>query len=247
MSRNAAMYLDRGECQAGCGRDLVPGHKSCEVHLAYLRNRINGKRELARAEGKCTACFKAIPPPGRHHCLACRKRTRQTQIKHYCACGWFLRACYRRKNLPCLRCQRAEGTAPTLTERRIRDRARRAKREAEGLCTRCGKKPRIETAKYCEWCQEGIVAISAVRAERLKEQKRCVHCGRKPKSGRLHCEKCTKLRSASQAKWRANLRARGLCARCGEPGRPGKWFCSACAEVDWLKEKIRYEIRRGIA
>jgi len=103
-------------------------------------------------------------------------------------------------------------------ERAAYNRAWRAKRKQQGMCT-CGKPiddPLLHT--YCQECREEQVKLTRKRRMRNRRSKRCAACGELTGSKRITCRKCIQKTKDTQQRYRAAcLSAYGeKCACCGE-------------------------------
>lgn len=146
----------------------------------------------------------------------------------------------------------------------------RTRRREAGLCTVCGKPRDDEKYLTCSACREKIrkrkgkkkAAYQKSWYSRMREEGRCVSCGKWAEPGRARCRACqkkstdaAKIRDPDGIRKRELRQARidaGLCIDCGSPVQPGKCRCKRCIERRRdstrkysIMQKIRREIQRG--
>ena len=121
---------------------------------------------------------------------------------------------------------------------RERSHKERAVRLAEGICTRCGKRPAEEGRSSCEPCLEKRRASDRVRYAAGKAQG-LKYGGADPVA----------KRKAARTKSKRNQKARleaGLCIRCGkQPPVEGGTTCVPCREKRQAAERRQYAERRA--
>ena len=136
-----AKWISQGLCSVCGSRAAVSGRRLCRV-CADRMNAIFKQRYVARAaQGLCPGCGKTEPAPGRKMCKACGRKgggakNRECQKRLYWA---------RVADGMCVNC----GTAapepdrrfcPTCADKnRARDRVKRRRLRALGLCVECRK------------------------------------------------------------------------------------------------------------
>jgi hypothetical protein len=87
--------------------------------------------------------------------------------------------CHRKENKACLQCKNPADPGVLLcdTHRRnsaAREKSRRARLEASGLCNSCGRLPPIEQSKLCSQCREKNRAISKITQRNRRAQDRAL-------------------------------------------------------------------------
>jgi len=141
-----------------------------------------------------------------------------------------------------------------------KEKERRDKRRAEGLCVRCGEPLGDDKHVQCEKCRARDRELKRRQSQYYirKEKGMCVSCGaRAARAGKVLCSRCamrsrnySKARDPGWAKQRAMREARkaaGLCVDCGKPSE-GLARCSRCREMrheSVLKYRIMKKIREG--
>ena len=137
--------------------------------------------------------------------------------------------------------------------------ARHDRLKAEGLCTRCGKRPAPEGRMLCGPCAEKGRVRSRERTAWLKSKGYCVHCGKeKAEPGRTRCLACLgrqmeyeaccpttdarRQRRALANKARYDsLKAEGMCVDCGKRPAEGGVLCPFCRAYRNAAARRRYE------
>ena len=144
---------------------------------------------------------------------------------------------------------------------RRRYRRKLAERQAEGLCTCCGKAPAAPERAVCEGCGEkrcdapamrrarragkpyggrdpearrrGARARSGKREQARRDAGLCTRCGRRPPvEGGTACAPCREARRAAERGLYAARRFHGLCGRCGGPSADSGSRCAPCAALE---------------
>jgi len=226
--RRTAERRARGLC-VKCGKRQPVTHRSqCEVCIEKRRPADLGRYHRRTAErvaqGLCPRCGKRPPAPDRSSCELCNEKTNRAS-----------RA--RDARL------RAEGKPRRNMDRareyeRGRSRKERAARQAEGTCSRCGKRPAAEGRSSCEPCLEkrrssDRARYAASKAAGLK------YGGADPEA----------KRKAARAKSKRNQKARkeaGLCIRCGKQSPvEGGTTCTPCREKRQAAERRQYAERKA--
>jgi len=99
------------------------------------------------------------------------------------------------------------------------------RRQAAGLCKRCGERPPRRPYKNCQICTDEINNIETLRYHRLRAAHKCVQCERGDTATKLCADCQQKYYASSKAgRKRARLKLRddmlaaygGCCACCGE-------------------------------
>lgn len=174
------------------------------------------------------------------------------------------------------RCPQCGGKRPLMPGHKMCEQCRqtnveskrrlREARKAAGLCRECGKP--IDDAKHtaCAECRAKLIRESGEkRAARhkdryyeLREEGRCVSCGRWAEPGRARCKKCqeksnerSRKSDPGRAKFNAMRQKRieaGLCPDCGRPVADGMKRCKRCLSLrrdSTRKYEIMQRFRRG--
>ena len=117
-------------------------------------------------------------------------------------------------------------------------RQRHADRNAQGLCTRCGRVPPEPGLKVCGGCAEKRRAADRARRARAREQGK-PYAGRDP-------ERCRRAdRDGDRRRRRARQEA-GLCASCGRrPPSVNTSVCEPCRAERRELDRRRYSARRA--
>ena len=115
------------------------------------------------------------------------------------------------------------------------DKARRERRRAQGLCTKCGRPSGGKSR--CADCGAKDNAATRRRLKAVYDRRAasgaCPRCGEPSKGRHRHCAKCrAKVAAGVQSRVApliAARRAAGLCTKCGEqPAPPGYIQCEDC-------------------
>ncbi len=116
-------------------------------------------------------------------------------------------------------------------------RQRHAARAAQGLCTRCGRRPPEPDLKVCGGCAEKRRAAERARRARAREQ-------RKPYAGR-DPERCRRADRNGDRRRRRERQEAGLCASCGRrPTTNNTSVCEPCRAARRELDRRRYATRR---
>ena len=176
------------------------------------------------AAGQCPRCGQCPPSPERSVCEPCAaKKNRASRARD---------ARLRAEGKP------RRDPARARQYERERSRKERAARQAEGVCTRCGKAPAADGRSSCEPClvkrrETDRANYAAGKAAGLKYGGANIEAKRR--SGRA--------KSKRRQKERIEV---GLCIRCG--GRPpveGGTTCAPCREKRQAAERRQYAERRA--
>ncbi len=237
-----------------------------EARRARERARWHRRAEERRANGRCLACGKHPPVPGRTRCEPCaskareadrerhRRRTEARVARGLCPrCGrtepepgfTLCPACNDRRNQAGrardakLRAEGRPRRDPAKAREYERERSRRlyAERIAAGTCTKCGTAPARQGRTTCESCAEKHRAHDRKRLARAKAEG-LPYCGRDPEKRREAGRKHGRRRTKAR-------RAAGLCIRCGHaPPAEGRSMCEPCREDRRAAKKARHRQRR---
>lgn len=179
----------------------------------YFKN----KRETRLSSNLCCNCGIVPPSPGKTCCANClEKKT------HY---------------------KKPKRNNQQLIQDSINSKAKRAEREANGLCNRCGKELHLPGKKACHTC---LSTISA-KQKGFSTAGLCKYCGvNLPIKGRNVCESCYEKQHAIYAKQREENRHRhylrkqkGNCVYCGEKIPADAYNDRPRASCDSCREKRR--------
>ena len=142
--RRTAERKAKGLCLK-CGKRPPATHRSqCETCAAKRRpadlERYHRRTAERVAKGLCPKCGKQPPAPDRQLCEPCNKKQKGAN----------------RARDARLRAEGKPRRDPSRARAYERERSRRerAARQAEGACTRCGKRPAAEGRASCEPCLE---------------------------------------------------------------------------------------------
>ena len=144
-----------------------------------LRQRL---RHAARVASRlCTRCGTTPPEPGLKVCRRCCEKKR--------AADRARRARARQQG------QLYGGRDPELCRRadRARDRRSRRARQAAGLCTSCGRRPRPDDGSVCEPCRAARRALDRRRYVTRRAAGLCVRCAQPTVGGLSRCGRCLTL------------------------------------------------------
>ena len=201
--------------------------------MAYADPAVRRQRDLERyhrrtaerkAQGLCPKCGKVPPAPDHQLCDPCNEKSNRAS-----------RA--RDARLRAAKMPRRDREHARAYERQ-RSRKERAVRQAEGICTRCGKAPAAEGRASCEPCLEKRRASDRARYAAGKAQG-LKYGGADP----------AVKRRAARAKSKRLQKARseaGLCIRCGkQPPAEGGTTCVPCREKRQAAERRQYAERKA--
>ena len=199
-------------------------YRDPEVRRARDRERIARRTAERIARGLCPRCGKRSPAPERSVCDPCgEKRNRASRARD---------ARLRAEGKP------RRDPEKARTSDRARDRRQRAKRRAQGLCTKCGKVSSKPDSCLCEPCGEKRRAADRARYVAAKAAGK-LYGGRDPEAKRRSA------RAGSRKRDRARRDA-GLCTRCGHhPSVEGGTTCEPCRKARQATERERYAARRA--
>ena len=188
------------------------------------RERIRKRTEERRAAGLCPRCGVQPPAPERTVCAGCAaKRNAASRARN---------ARLRAEGKP-----RRDPARARVYERE-RSRKERASRQAEGSCTRCGKRPAVEGRASCEPCLEKRRASDRAKYAAGK-------AAGLPYGGSNIEAKRRAARLKSKRRQKARREA-GLCIRCGKrPPVEGGTTCGPCREKRQAAERRQYHERRA--
>ena len=183
------------------------------------------RRTAERIEaGLCPRCGKQPPAPERSVCEPCAAKRN--------AAGRTRDARLRAEGKP-----RRDPVRANEYERE-RSRKERAARQADGICTRCGKAPAAEGRTACEPCLEkrraaDLAKYAAGKAAGLS------YGGADPVARKKYA------RARSKRRQKARIEA-GLCIRCGaRPPAEGGTTCTPCRDKRQQAERRQYAERRA--
>ena len=194
------------------------------VGRAADRERFRKRTAARRAAGLCPRCGTVPPAPERSVCDSCAEKRNHAS----------------RARDARLRAQGKPRRDPVRAREYERERSRRerAARQAEGICTRCGRAPAAERRSSCEPCLEQRRAsdrakYAAGKAAGLKYGGASVEAKRR--SGRAKSKRRQKERIEA-----------GLCIRCGKrPPVEGGTTCAPCREMRQAAERRQYAERKA--
>ena len=199
-------------------------YRDPEQGRARDRERIARRTAERIAAGLCPRCGKRSPAPERSVCDPCgEKRNRASRARDARL--------------------RAEGKPRRNPERvrasdRERDCRQRAKRRAQGLCTRCGKVPSEPARRLCEPCAGKRREADRARYEAARAAGK-LYGGRDPDAKRRSARTGSRKRDNAR-------RDAGRCTRCGRwPPIEGGTTCGPCREARQAVERERYAARRA--
>ncbi len=191
-----------------------------------LRDRERFERRTAErvAAGLCPRCGERPPAPERSVCEPCAaKRNRASRARD---------ARLRAEGKP------RRDPARAREYERERSRGERAARQAEGTCTRCGKRPAADGRSSCEPC-----------LEKRRASDRAKYAAGKAAGLKYGGADAEAKRRADRAKSRRRQKERieaGLCIRCGQnPSVDGGTTCTPCREKRQAAERRQYAERRA--
>ncbi len=199
-------------------------YRDPSVRKLHDRERFARRTAARRASGSCPRCGKAAPAPGRSLCGPCAERRNKAS----------------RARDARLRAEGKPRRDPVKARMYRRERSRRetAARQAEGLCTKCGKEPPVTGRSSCEPCLEKRREAGRVRYAAGK-------AAGKPYGGANADAKRRTARAASRKRQKERQQA-GLCIRCGKrPPVEGGTACTPCRERRQQAERRRYAERKA--
>ena len=188
------------------------------------RERFARRSAERRAAGLCPGCGKVAPAPGRSLCARCAGRRNEAS----------------RARAARLRAAGKPRRNPESARRYERKRSRRvtAARQAEGLCTSCGKVPAAPGRSSCEPC-----------LEKRRAHDRARYAAGKAAGLKYGGADADAKRRAGRVKSRQRQKARreaGLCIRCGKrPPVEGGTTCTPCRDKRQRAERLQYAERRA--
>ena len=195
-----------------------------EVRKRRDRERFRRRAEERVAAGLCPRCGTEPPAPERTLCDGCgAKRNAASRARD---------ARLRAAGIP-----RRNPEAARAYERE-RSHREAAARQAEGLCTRCGRQPAAPDRSSCEPCLEK-------RREADRAKYAAAKAAGKPYGGADPAAKRRAGRAKSKRRQKARKEA-GLCIRCGQrPPAEGGTTCAPCREKRQAAERRQYASRRA--
>ena len=226
--RRAAERKAKGLCPK-CGKRPPATHRSqCGVCAAKRRpadlERYHRRTAERVARGLCPKCGKQPPAPDRQLCEPCNEKQKGASR----ARDARLRAEGKPRRDP----------ARARAYERERSRKERAERQAEGMCTRCGKHPAAEGRASCEPC-----------LEKRRASDRAKYAAGKAAGLPYGGSNIEAKRRAARLKSKRRQKARrdaGLCIRCGkQPPVEGGTTCRPCREKRQAAERRQYHERRA--
>ena len=219
--------------------------KDPDVGRARDRERFARRIAERRAAGLCPRCGQRPPALDRSVCEACAEKRRTSER----ARDARLRAAGKPRRDP----EKARASERRRYRRQV------SERQAEGLCTCCGKAPAVPERAVCEDCgkkrreaeriryaagkpyggrdpdarRRGARARSGKREQARRKAGLCTRCGRRPPvEGGTACAPCREARRAAERGLYAARRSEGLCGRCGQPAFAGESRCAPCAALE---------------
>ena len=220
-------------------------YKDPDVGRARDRERFARCATERRAKGLCPRCGERPPALDRSVCEACGEKRRTSER----ARDARLRAAGKPRRDP----EKARASERRRYRRQV------SERQAEGLCTCCGKAPSAPERAVCEGCGEkrrdaertryaagkpyggrdpearrrGARARSGKREQARRDAGLCTRCGRRPPvEGGTARAPCREARRAAERRLYAARRSEGLCGRCGQPAFAGESRCAPYAALE---------------
>ena len=147
-------------------------YRDPEVQRQRDRERFRRRTAERRARGLCPRCGDRPPATDRTVCEPCADKRNRT--------GRARDARLRAEGKPRRDPEKARAAG------RERDRRQRARRQAQGLCAKCGREPATPARRLCEW--------NAAARRRYAERRaagRCTDCG-EPSQGASRCDACAR-------------------------------------------------------
>ena len=199
-------------------------YRDPEVQRQRDRERFRRRTAERRARGLCPRCGDRPPATARTVCEPCADKRNRT--------GRARDARLRAEGKPRRDPERARASD------RERDRRQRAERQAQGLCTKCGKVPSGPARRLCESCAGKRREADRARYAEAKATGK-LYGGRDPEAKRRSAR-------AGSCKRDNARREAGLCTRCGHrPPVEGGTVCQPCRETRQAAERERYAARRA--
>ncbi len=199
-------------------------YRNEEVRKQRDRDRVARRTAARIAAGQCPRCGERPPAPDRSVCEPCAEKRNATS----------------RARDARLRAAGVPRRNPDRAREYGRERSRREvkARQAEGVCTRCGKRPAADGRSSCGPCLEKRRA-----SDRAKY--RAGKAAGKLYGGANAAAKRKYARAKSKRNQKARLEA-GLCIRCGkQPPVEGGTTCATCREKRQAAERRQYRERRA--
>ncbi|KAK8080795.1 hypothetical protein PG997_008613 [Apiospora hydei] len=129
------------------------------------------------------------------------------------------------------------GTPVPVSEARSAVIARRreleSSRYAQGLCIKCGFRPRDGTTKNCRWCKDRHYETQKRKFSKYKAASRCRKCGSDmPEGGTtLSCARCRASMLRYDQERQNKALEDGVCTKCCQrPPLAGRFWCEACQD-----------------
>ena len=199
-------------------------YRDVEVRKQRDRERVARRTAERIAAGLCPRCGERPPAPERSVCDDCAaKRNAASRARD---------ARLRAEGKP------RRDPARARAYESERSRKERAARQAEGMCTRCGKHPAAEGRASCEPC-----------LEKRRASDRSKYAAGKAAGLPYGGSNIEAKRRAARLKSKRRQKARreaGLCIRCGKrPPVEGGTTCGPCREKRQAAERRQYHERRA--
>ena len=205
------------------GRTAV-AYRDLEVRKQRDRERVANRTAARIAAGQCPRCGARPPAPDRSVCEPCNEKRNATSRARD--------ARLRKAGMPRRDSDRAREYGRERSRREVKARL------AEGICTRCGKRPAAEGRSSCGPCLEKRRASDRARYAAGKAAGK-LYGGANPHAKRRIG------RARSRKLQKARIEA-GLCIRCGkqQPVKGGT-TCATCREKRQAAERRQYAERRA--
>ena len=199
-------------------------YRDPEVQRQRDRERFRRRTAERRARGLCPRCGDRPPATDRTVCEPCADKRNRTGRAHDARL-------------------RAEGKPRRDPEKaraagRERDRRQRARRQAQGLCAKCGREPAAPALRLCERCAGKRREADRAHYEAARAEGK-LYGGRDPDAKRRSARAGSRKRDNAR-------RDAGLCTRCGRrPPIEGGTTCGPCRVARQAAERERYAARRA--
>ncbi len=229
--RSACELCGEKRRAAGRARDArlrAAGKPRRDPEKARAAERRRYRRQVAgrQTQGACTRCGQAPAAPERTVCESCGKKRREADRARYAA-GKAAGKLY-------------GGRDPDAKRRNARTRSgkRQHDRRDAGLCTRCGRRPPVESGTTCELCRMARRAAEREVYAARRSAGLCGRCGEPTADGGSRCAPCAVLeaergsperKNAAARRRYAERRAMDACTDCGRPAQ-GSCRCAECAK-----------------
>ena len=199
-------------------------YRDPEVQRQRDRERFRQRTAERRARGLCPRCGDRPPATDRTVCEPCADKRNRT--------GRARDARLRAEGKPRRDPEKARAAG------RERDRRQRARRQAQGLCAKCGREPAAPARRLCERCAGKRREADRAHYEAARAEGK-LYGGRDPDAKRRSARAGSRKRDNAR-------RDAGLCTRCGRrPPIEGGKTCGPCRVARQAAERERYAARRA--